>query len=287
MQEQNARVKTSKISTLEVLDYRRECVVKMPVAFSQEVVSANWSQIPKPEVAREWERLKSVADRLTPYHPDAEISILIGNNHPKAIRPREIVAGGVCRSSNREDGEEGVCNRVEVSEIPSAFTFSTKAKEIIDPEKVLRVLETDFAETSDKKKPYSVEDERFLRILENGVKKQSDGWYKMPLPLKSDNMCLPNNRQLAVKRWNQLNTVFKKNPKFLPDYQTFMKDLTSQWAERVLADRLEVQDGKINYVPHTGVYHPKKLGQMRVVFDCSAQYNGVSLNDYLLQGPIL
>jgi len=98
-------------------------------------------------------------------------------------------------------------------------------------------------------------------------------------------MCLPNNRQLAVKRWNQLNAIFKKNPKFLPDYQTFMKDLTSQWAERVLADRLEVQDGKINYVPHTGVYHPKK--QMRVVFDCSAQYNGVSLNDYLLQGPIL
>ena len=64
MQEQNGRVKTSKISELEVLDYRRECVVKMPVAFSREVVSANRSQIPKPEVAREWEHLKSVADRL-------------------------------------------------------------------------------------------------------------------------------------------------------------------------------------------------------------------------------
>ena len=64
-----------------------------------------------------------------------------------------------------------------------------------------------------------------------------------------------------------------------------MKDLTSQCAERVPADRLELQDGKVNYVPHTGVYHPKKPGQIRVVFDCSAQYNGVSLNDYLLQGP--
>ena len=94
MQEQNARVKTSKISILEVLDYRKECVVKTPVAFSREVVSANRSQIPKPEVAREWGHLKSVVDRLTPYHPDAEVSILIGNNCPKAIRPREIVAGG-------------------------------------------------------------------------------------------------------------------------------------------------------------------------------------------------
>ena len=64
-----------------------------------------------------------------------------------------------------------------------------------------------------------------------------------------------------------------------------MKDLILQCAEEVPVDRLKVQDGKVNYVPHTGVYHPKKPGQIRVVFDCSAQFNGVSLNDYLLQGP--
>ena len=46
-----------------------------------------------------------------------------------------------------------------------------------------------------------------------------------------------------------------------------MKDLISQCAERVPLDRLDVQDGKINYVPHTGVYHSKKPGQIRVVFD--------------------
>ncbi|XP_068734715.1 uncharacterized protein [Montipora capricornis] len=124
-----------------------------------------------------------------------------------------------------------------------------------------------------------------MRILENGVKKQSDGRYKISLPLKSDNVCLANNRQLAVKRWNQQNARFKKNPKFFTDYQTFIKNLTSHCAERVPADRLEVQDSKVNYDPHTGVYHPKKPGQIRAVFECSAQYNGVSFNDYLLQSP--
>ena len=64
-----------------------------------------------------------------------------------------------------------------------------------------------------------------------------------------------------------------------------MKDLISQCAERVPEDRLEVQDGTVSNVPYTGVYHPKKQGQIRVVFDCSAQFNGVSLDDYLLQGP--
>ena len=93
-----------------------------------------------------------------------------------------------------------MCNRVAASEIPSQFAFATKANEIIGPEKVLRALETDFVETSPKYKPYSMEDERFLRILEDGVKKQSDGRYVMPLPLKSDSVFLPNNRYLAVKR---------------------------------------------------------------------------------------
>ena len=107
----------------------------------------------------------------------------------------------------------------------------------------------------------------------------------MPPPLKSGSVCLPNNRQLAVKRWNQLNDRFKKNPKFFEDYQILMKDLILQCAGEVPVDRLKVQDGKVNYVPHAGVYNPKKPGQIRVVFDCSAQFNGVSLNDYLLQGP--
>ena len=100
-----------------------------------------------------------------------------------------------------------------------------------------------------------------------------------------DRLCLPYNRQLAVKRWHQLLARFKKNPKFLEDYRVFMKDVIDLCAEKVPPDRLKVQDGRINYVPHTGVYHPRKRDQIRVVFDCSAQFDGVCLNDYLLQGP--
>ena len=148
------------------------------------------------------------------------------------------VIGRVCKSSDVENTDKGVCNRVAASEIRIQFAFATKAKEIIGPEKVLRVLETDFVESSPKYKPYSMEDERFLRILEDGVKKQSDGRYVMPLPLKSDSVCLPNNRQLAVKRWNQLNARFKKNLKFFADYQAFMKDIILQFAEEVPVDRL-------------------------------------------------
>lgn len=40
------------------------------------------------------------------------------------------------------------------------------------------------------------------------------------------------------------------------------------------------------YIPHHGVYHPKKH-KIRVVFDCNAAYQGTSLNKQLLQGPDL
>ena len=72
MQQQNARVKTKMISGLEILDCHRECVVKMPAAFTRELLSGSRSQISKPEVAGERQHLKPIADKLTPYHPDVE-----------------------------------------------------------------------------------------------------------------------------------------------------------------------------------------------------------------------
>ncbi|XP_070569421.1 uncharacterized protein [Ptychodera flava] len=59
------------------------------------------------------------------------------------------------------------------------------------------------------------------------------------------------------------------------------------YAIQVPNDELDRDDGKVWYIPHHGVYHPKKPEKIRVVFDCSAKFQGVSLNNLLLQGPDL
>ena len=51
--------------------------------------------------------------------------------------------------------------------------------------------------------------------------------------------------------------------------------------------REELEDPRLWYIPHHGVYHPKKPQKIRVVFDCSAQSHGTCLNNHVLQGPEL
>ena len=41
------------------------------------------------------------------------------------------------------------------------------------------------------------------------------------------------------------------------------------------------------YLPHHGVFHPCQPGKIRVVFDCSAEIRGISLNKELLPEPDL
>ena len=43
----------------------------------------------------------------------------------------------------------------------------------------------------------------------------------------------------------------------------------------------------ISYLPHHPVFHPYKPGKVRVVFDCTAKFQGTSLHDQLLSGPDL
>lgn len=66
-----------------------------------------------------------------------------------------------------------------------------------------------------------------------------------------------------------------------------MTDLiNNDYAERVSEDDARCGENNVCYIPHHGVYHPRK-GKLQVVFDCGAKYKGSSLNDQLLQGPNL
>lgn len=58
-------------------------------------------------------------------------------------------------------------------------------------------------------------------------------------------------------------------------------------AKLTSGELLPTEEKFVWYLPHHPVFHPRKPGKVRVVFDCAANFLGVSLNDMLLQGPDL
>ena len=77
-----------------------------------------------------------------------------------------------------------------------------------------------------------------------------------------------------------------KDQQFYDDYVKFMENIIEKgYAKKVALSHLEIEEDKAWYLPHHGIYHPKKPDKIRVVFDCTCQYKGMSLNKELLQGP--
>lgn len=90
-----------------------------------------------------------------------------------------------------------------------------------------------------------------------------------------------------LMRLSSLKRKFKRNETFHEEYKTFLSDVIEKgYAALVPQEQLSRKDGRVWYIPHHGVYHPRK-GKLRVVFDCGASFNGTSLNAELLQGPDL
>ena len=93
----------------------------------------------------------------------------------------------------------------------------------------------------------------------------------IPLPFKDDEVKLPNNKSQALSCLSKLKQRFLRDKKYQTDYLTFMNGIiASNYAELVPQEEMELDDGRIWYLPHHGVYHHRKPDKIRVVFDCSA-----------------
>ncbi|KAK3709219.1 hypothetical protein QZH41_004583 [Actinostola sp. cb2023] len=308
-------IQSKKITGLTVRGVREEKDIPMPRVYTREVIPARRSQIPRPETALKWPHLKRITNDLMPYRGDVEIGLLIGLNCTRAIKPHEIIPGkddepyakrtalgwgiiGVINTKDCDDNDdlsEISTNQTIAQEIKIPqdkkicyFACQTQVKEVLNPQQVSKMFEMDFNEKETDGRTLSYEDRRFLKIVGKEIHQLDDGHYEMPLPFKNDITLLENNKTMVMKRLLHLRKRLQNDTQYRKDYVSFMKNIIdSGHAERVPSNEVPLANGKVWYIPHHGVYHPKKPGKIRVVFDCSATYNGESLNRQLLQGPDL
>ncbi|XP_067939867.1 uncharacterized protein [Watersipora subatra] len=138
-------------------------------------------------------------------------------------------------------------------------------------------------EEEDDDSPMSQDDLLFLDQMEAEATVTKSGSYQMPLPFKTRPK-LPDNFVQAKQRQEALIKRFKKDPSLKEEYTTFVDDLIDLGMAEEVDTAKPTQPGEVWYIPHFAVTHPQKK-KLRVVFDCKASYQGVSLNDTLLQGP--
>ena len=187
-----------------------------------------------------------------------------------------------CNQQNLIQARQLSVNRTDISALHEFEDINQLGK------LVQETINMDFPErTIDDKKEWSQEDKIFMRKVNHSLQTVK-GHFQIGLPLRESDVNLPNNKVQAQHRLRSLERRMKRDDKYKADYCAFMSSIIDkEYAEEVPATELKRNDGKVWYIPHHGVYHPRKPNKIRVVFDCAAKHNGVSLNSKLLQGPDL
>lgn len=106
---------------------------------------------------------------------------------------------------------------------------------------------------------------------------------------KMFSQCLPNNFAVVKQRILGLRKKFVSNLQIHKEYSSYLIGVIDRgFAEPVPQRQLQLQwkSGKVWYIRHHSVYHPRK-DSLCMVFDCGATFQGTSLNSNLLQGPDL
>ena len=112
-----------------------------------------------------------------------------------------------------------------------------------------------------------------------------DGRYEVVLPWKQPRTDLQNNYQTSVRRLHGLLKHLGHDTEVLHEYDKIIKGQIQQGIIEVMSSGDPDVDG-VHYLPHHAVIQKDKATtRLRIIFDLSAQANGVSLKDCLFAGP--
>ena len=301
-----------------VKDLRVQCVpihsklyppqeVKLPTTYSRPCLAVDKEEVPTPSRIKKWPHLQILMDKIPEFDPSVPIGLIIGGNCPRALEPLEAIESTL-------DGPYGKRTRLgwcvigpvepTSSKTQSLSCYQTRAtipvqdisdgtianhcfasKEKFLDEHITNSLKNmytvEFNEADGEKQALSQEDHAFMEKMKNGAKKKGLK-HVLPLPFRSSNIQLPDNRHMVKNRLGPLKRRLSRDKERYNQYRQLMKWLISNYAQK--ADTSNDKKGKVWHIPHHCVYNAQK-NKWRVVFDASAKFEGKSLNQELLQGP--
>lgn len=131
----------------------------------------------------------------------------------------------------------------------------------------------------------SIDDARALSLLRS-LTKLENGRYQTGLLWKYDGVRLPDNREIALRRYRCLERRMQNDPKLAEALnQQIASYLAKGYLRQLFPEELAMSFPRIWYLPMFSVTNPNKPGKIRLVWDAAASAYGVSLNSMLVKGP--
>ncbi|XP_053576923.1 uncharacterized protein LOC128666383 [Bombina bombina] len=296
----------------------------LPTLIECNQIPDNRDEIPTPEIAHYYPHMKHIASCIPALEKNAQILLLLGRDILRIHKVRQqcngphnspyaqrldlgwVIVGDACIGKiYRTDITNSLKTNVLINGRPSYFEpcpnhYHVKEKSGIyeysyyaSQDDIVTPLPDDdnigstvFHTTQhDNKLAPSIEDKEFLKLMDKEFYKDDSNSWVAPLPFRNPRQRLPNNRVQALSRLFSLQRTLKKDPKIKEHFVSFMQKMFENKHAEPAPPLKEGEE--CWYLPSFGIYHPRKPGQIRVVFDSSAQYEGMSLNSVLLTGPNL
>ena len=288
MHHKSGHIKTNVINNLEICDVNNCNKLVIPVVYCKS--NDSWpfskSDIPSYDHIEKYSHLKEIPFEFL----NSEILLLIGMSAFNLMKPLQLIHSendsdpcamltplGWALIGSIIDRESNVvnCNNIIVKdqngETIENYFESVFSRDFID----------------DNGNGYSQNDLKFLSKINSSIRLLESGHYEIELPFKTETIDFPSNRGQAFNRFVNLTKRFDRDIEYFAEYSAFMNMmLENDFAEEIPVNDLVKIDHDIWYLCHHGVFHKVKK-TIRVVFNCSLRYNGISLNDALLAGPDL
>ena len=285
--------KTGQVVTgMKVNAIKTNTTIALPELLENQDMADTKHEVACPEIVRAHSHIAHLASEFNDLDDEAQVLILIGRNCADALLAEPYsktepiayktplgfaLVGKTCITE-----DSVIQNRVMKTSCCSSEHI--KARTTFPSKPSTSVMEDPFETANDDEDTgLSTDDRRFLQIMSSEVCINQQGKLQLPIPFK-DEAALPKNKQAVFHRSKNTLLKLKRDPIKLKACLNAMQKSISVGHIESVPENESVSTNRCWWLPIFPVFNEKK-NKTRLVFDASAKYQGISLNDSMLQGP--
>ena len=264
---------------LEVKDLDGNNPHVLPPLFSRDSLPFDKSHIPQSSDWESHDHLREIPFEII----DASVGLLLGMNASELLRPLEVAKG----PDNSPFGIRylhGWALNGSLNGPGSTFVHRVEVRSRVE-EMIEQFYAQEFKDTELDEKAPSVEEQEFLSRAKTSLH-YDGGHFCLDLPVRRTAPPFQNNCRQAYRRIEATRSRLQRDDGLQADYSKFMQEMLERGFMEPVPDVRGASSSDVWYIVHHAVYHKEKK-KIRVVFNCSLKFQGLSLNDRLLKGPDL